>query len=299
MNLKPIKITKIKKINGSKKSFYNFSVIKNKNYFANGILTHNCYVGRYNSDRVYVNTNINEIEQSVLNWVREKEFPKIPNQQDDTYYIVDIGCNSDLVLHQKHLWYAQYGHNTGMSPKGDIALHNIISFYDRHPKLKSTFATKYSRMLDLDVTNYNKKPRVRISIMPEKYSQILEPNTTPISQRIEDINRLQKLGWEVHINFSPVILESDSKERYTELFEKISKVDYSDTKAEVIFLTNHQNTMNRISDSNVLDILSKANEVKNSNGVMRYPLKDKTKIIKAFKEVHNTLLPKQKIRYIF
>ena len=42
--------------------------------------------------------------------------------------------------------------------------------------------------------------------MPDKLSKVLEPKCTPISERITDIKRLQNLGWEVQINFSPVVL---------------------------------------------------------------------------------------------
>lgn len=88
-----LKITKINKYlyNKYNKTFYNFAVEDNENYFANNILTHNCYVGRYNNDRVYINENTDQILNSINKWVENKPFPKTPNQVDDKYYCIDIG----------------------------------------------------------------------------------------------------------------------------------------------------------------------------------------------------------------
>ena len=60
-----------------------------------------CYMSRYNGHRVFVNKNVDEIFQSVVEW--EKGFTKVPDQQDPIYTMVDIACNSDLVLMQKHI----------------------------------------------------------------------------------------------------------------------------------------------------------------------------------------------------
>ena len=139
-----------------------------------------CYMSRYNGHRVFVNKNVDEIFQSVVEW--EKGFTKVPDQQDPIYTMVDIACNSDLVLMQKHM------------PEPLI---DYLKRYDDHPRLNSTMATKYPSLLTIDVKKFNKKPRVRVSLMPQKYSDILEPKMQKISSRIEDINRLKDLGWEV------------------------------------------------------------------------------------------------------
>ena len=52
-------------------------------------------------------------------------------------------------------------------------------------------ATKYPGLLKLDVNHFNKPPRVRVSLMPQKYSNILEPKMQNILSRIEDVNRLK------------------------------------------------------------------------------------------------------------
>ena len=98
------KITRINKClyNKDSKVFYNFAVEDNENYFANGILTHNCYVGRFNNDKVYVNQNVDSILRSVDGWVQGKPWAKVPNQVDDTYYCIDIGCSTDVPLMGKY-----------------------------------------------------------------------------------------------------------------------------------------------------------------------------------------------------
>lgn len=255
-----------------------------------------CYMKRYNQDKVYVNTNISDIENSITQWAEELTFPKIPNQQDSKYYIVDIGCNTDIALHQKHLIKADY--DIDLFSSNLKGLDRILFFYDNYYKLNSTFATKYPSMLNLDVKHFNKKPRVRISLMPQIFSDVLEPNTDKILSRIRDINRLQELGWEVHLNFSPVIVYDNWLEEYRLLFEMIKhRQDLTNVKSEVIFLTNHKHSMLNATDE-VKEIIQHSSEVKNNRGIMRYPINNKKKYVKQFTELHNEILGIP-IRYIF
>lgn len=240
-----------------------------------------CYMKRYANDKIYINQNIEDIQSAIYDWVEYKDWPKVPNQQDKEFYIIDIGCDTDMSLMQKY-----------------IDLKQIMKFYDEHYKLKSTFATKYPTMLELNVNDFNKKPRVRISIMPDIFSQILEPNTDGIYHRINSINRLKQLGWEVHLNFSPVIVHNNWLEQYSNLFETIKQnSDLTDVASEVIFLTNHQHSMDRASDEEK-EILKHSSEIKNSSGVMRYPIEEKKVYVKEFKQIHNEILGIP-IRYIF
>src|SRR5210317_697673 len=66
-----------------------------------GCVSTYCYMSRYNGKRVFVNKNIEDIFNSVVEW--EKTYIKVPYQQDPVYTMVDIACNSDLVLMQKHM----------------------------------------------------------------------------------------------------------------------------------------------------------------------------------------------------
>jgi len=237
-------------------------------------------MSRYNGERVFVNTNVDDIFQSVVEW--EKGFTKVPDQQDPIYTMVDIACNSDLVLMQKHL---------------SEPLIDYLKRYDDHPRLNSTMATKYPRLLKLDVNHFNKKPRVRVSLMPQVYSDILEPKMQKISDRILDINRLKDLGWEVHCNYSPVVFYPGWEEHYDNLFKEVKEIA-GENKCEVIALTNHKNQMARSSES-AQELMKYSSEVKNSSGVMRYPLFQKNKLIEEFKNIYSKYFPLETIRYIF
>jgi DNA repair photolyase len=237
-------------------------------------------MSRYNGERVFVNTNVDQIFQSVVEW--EKGYTKVPDQQDPIYTMVDIACNSDLVLMQKHM------------PEPLI---DYLKRYDDHPRLNSTMATKYPGLLKLDVKHFNKPPRVRVSLMPQKYSDVLEPKMSSILSRILDINRLKDLGWEVHINYSPVIFVKNWTKEYDNLFATVSELAGSN-KCEVIALTNHKNQMSRSSES-AQELMKYSSEIKNDGLVMRYPLSHKTRLLDKFKEIYSQYFDLDTIRYIF
>lgn len=239
-----------------------------------------CYMSRYNGTRVFVNENVDEIFNSVVEW--EKTYIKVPDQQDPRYTMVDIACNSDLVLMQKHM---------------PIPLYDYLRMYDKHENLNSTMATKYPELLTLDVSSFNKKPRVRVSVMPQKYSDVLEPKMSKIVSRLEDINRLKELGWEVHINYSPVIFVKDWVKQYDGLFSDVKNIA-GENKCEVIALTNHKSQMVR-SSPEAQEIMKWSSEIKNKQGVMRYPLSYKGRWIEEFKELYSSYFNLDTIRYIF
>jgi spore photoproduct lyase len=239
-----------------------------------------CYMARHNDTRVYTNTNVEDVFKSVVQW--EKSYTKVPDQQDPVYTLVDIACNSDLVLMQKHM----------LEP-----LIDYLKRYDNHPRLNTTMATKYPGLLQLDVNHFIKKPRVRVSMMPQRFSDILEPKMQKISDRIQDINRLKKLGWEVHINFSPLIFYMGWKEDYYNLFKEVKEIA-GENKCEVIALTNHFNQMRKTTPE-AREIMKYSSEIKNESGVMRYPLKHKTRLLEEFKEIYSKFFDLETIRYIF
>ena len=240
-----------------------------------------CYMSRYNGHRVFVNENVDEIFQSVVEW--EKSYTKIPDQQDPIYTMVDVACNTDLVLMQRHV------------PGGLI---NYLKMYDDHSQLNTTMATKYPKLLKLNVSHFNKPPRVRVSLMPQKYSDVLEPNMQLIGSRISDIERLQDLGWEVHLNYSPLVFYPGWKEEYDKLFAEVKAAVMDDIKCEVIALTNHRNQMTR-ANPEAYELMRRSYEVKNSSGVMRYPLQHKSRLLAEFKLLYANYFKLNTIRYIF
>jgi spore photoproduct lyase len=263
-----------------------------------------CYMKRYNQDNLYVNINFDKIFDSINNTFNQLSYPKIENQQGK-YWMYDISCNTDIVFHQKHLtigWNKFVENINKKEPlykldKTESGLFEILKWFDKTRNASPTFATKYSNMLKLDVNSLKRKPRVRISLMPQKYSDILEPKMQSISSRIEDINRLKELGWEVHLNYSPVICYPGWIKEYNDLFKEV-KEKAGELKSEVIFLTNHANQMANASNE-AQNLMKYSSEIKNNTGVMRYPLIYKKGLIKEFKEVYSQYFNLNTIRYIF
>lgn len=246
-----------------------------------GCMSSYCYVGRYNNDKVYINENTDQILSSISKWSDSKPFPKVPNQIDSKYYCIDIGCSTDIPLHSKYYDWQK-----------------VFDFFNKEEKLKSTFATKYpTRFKDYNLDK--EKNRIRVSIMPQVFSDILEPNTDTIEDRINSISRLQD-NMEVHINFSPIIYHKNWLNEYENLFQKLDKYDF---KSECIFLTYNDTQYKRNSDIvNELCWKPDIQEYKNSqyaDNNIRYQWNIKNNMIEEFKNLYSKYFDLSTIRYIF
>ena len=250
-----------------------------------GCMKSYCYVGRYNCDKVYINENIEDIFKSINLWSYSKPWPKVPNQTDDTYYTIDIGCSTDVALMGKHYNWQQ-----------------VFDFFNQQPIIKSTFATKYPTRFDVD--KYNLEPgkhRIRVSLMPQKYSDILEPGTDLICDRIQSIPKLQKY-MEVHINFSPIIYTDGWLDEYRKLFEEIKSAGI-DVRCECIFLTYNKIQFER-NEPYINELLWRPDiqECKDSEYApdnIRYKYKLKSKMVRQFTELYMEYFNPMNIRYIF
>ena len=246
-----------------------------------------CYCKRHVNNKITIAKNVEDLLTEVDHhaWFADVEKP---NQTHEEYITYDIGCNTDVALHYKH----------GNWDK-------VFDFFKSHPKAMGSFATKY---VNKKLLNYNPegKLRIRFSLMPEKYSEILEPNTSSIDERIQAITEFQKAGWEVHINFSPVIVTKDWLKEYKKLFEKLSHLNDESIKAEVIFLTHNMrkhvyNTVNNIPGENLLWMPEIQENKKSQYGGfnIRYKYDQKEIYINKWLELHNKIIPWNKVRYIF
>lgn len=298
MSLEYKKITSISKIT-KKSTVVNFSVQKNENYFANGILTHNCYCKRHVNDGVKIAENIDDILNAITThyhryrispWYKENK----PNQTDPNFITYDIGCNEDLALHAK--WYD---------------MQKIIFTAGQHLLLKMSFATKY---VNYDLPSIKGDAlgqiRIRFSLMPQVYSSILEPNTSLIIDRIKAIDKFIEKGYEVHINFSPVIVTDTWLEDYRDLFllvdEHVSDENKNKVLAEVIFLTHNEkkheyNIKHNLPGENLLWRPElQENKISQYGGEnIRYQHQLKQEYITQFIGLHDLIIPWNKIRYIF
>lgn len=248
-----------------------------------------CYMKRNVPEGLSVAKNIEDILTAINNHSLFDTIEK-PNQTDPKYITYDIACNEDFALHSKYYNWKK-----------------IFQFFLEHPYAKATFATK---IIPIKFLEYNplKKVRIRFSLMPQKISSIVEPNTPDIIDRIKAVNAFIEAGYEVHLNFSPVIINDNWLKEYNLLFNMCNDyIDYKDeVKSEVIFLTHNKNKHQYNIDNNIPgeDLLwnPSIQEEKTSSygGVnVRYKRSLKQKSINLFKELHNSIIPWNTIRYIF
>jgi DNA repair photolyase len=252
-----------------------------------------CYASRHSPDAFYneikVSTNIDNIIEKVrsypVNIIK-------PNQTHEKYITWDLACNSDLTP-ALHLFDWQ-------------KLFDYFKYSDRD---MGTFATKF---VNNKLLTYNpeKKIRVRLTLVPEKVNEIVEKNTASIVKRINFINNLHNAGYEVHINFSPVIYYNSWLKDYNNLFELIDTTLTNEVKkqlkCEVIFLTHNKslhewNLKNNILGEQVIWIpeLQEDKISKFGGNNIRYKHQFKAGLINQFTELLSSKLPYCKIRYIF
>ena len=249
-----------------------------------------CYMKRHNPKGLTIAKNYNDILTAVNEHAYFYANVEKPNQTDKEYITYDLACNEDFALHAKyHEW------------------EKIFEFFKTHPVAKATLATKIIPIKFLDY-NPEKKVRIRFSLMPEKIRKIVEPNTNTTIDKIKAINAFVEAGYDVHVNYSPVIVYDGWEEDYAEVFSMMRDyVDYKDeVLAEVIFLTHNKdkhlyNELNNIPGEELLwrpDIQeTKTSSYGGKN--LRYKIGFKSKYIQKFKQLHNSIIPWNTIRYIF
>lgn len=250
-----------------------------------------CYMKRHKPEGLDIAKNTGDILTAINNHSWFTPVQK-PNQTHETLTTYDISCNEDFALHLKyHNWQ------------------QIFEFFKTSDKAMGSFATKYVNK-NLLAYNPKQKIRIRFSLMPQVFADQLEPNTSPISERIAAINDFIKAGYDVHVNFSPVIVTDNWLKHYQELFQELDKSvkeEYKPlVKAEVIFLTHntgkHQkNVKDNLPGEDLLwhpDI--QEDKVSQYGGVnLRYKASLKAGYIKEFVELHEQFINWNTIRYIF
>ena len=144
--------------------------------------------------------------------------------------------------------------------------------------------------------------------MPQHKSDLHEPHTSKIIDRIKAINAFVDAGYDVHVNYSPIIVYDGWLEDYKNLFNLVNThVKNRDiVLSECIFLTHnfkkHTVNLERHPKTEVdLWVLNKQEVKKSQYGGenIRYKLGMKSEYISQFKELHNQIIPWNTIRYIF
>lgn len=175
-----------------------------------------CYVHRRGFD--IKERNIDTVIKQIDEYKLDREIQK-PNQTHEKYITWDLGCDSDI----------SRDYNTHR-----IEIEKLFDYFIEHPNYFGTFATKTmnKRLIEYSA---NKKLRMRISLMPEIVSNFLEKKVSPISKRIEFIDKALNSEFEIHYNFSPVVVFPEWLKYWEELLTSIPPLP-----CEVIFLTHNQ-----------------------------------------------------------
>lgn len=248
-----------------------------------------CYMKRHLEEGLTIATNPEDILTAINSHAMFAVVDK-PNQTHDTLITYDISCNEDFCLHAKyHKW--EY----------------IFNFFKEHPRAMGSFATKYVNER-LYTYNPEGKIRIRFSLMPQFYADFLEPNTSSIEERIKAIDKFIEAGYDVHINFSPVIVTQGWLQNYKVLFQEVDRYvkNKDKVKAEVIFLTHNKQKHEKNLDNQLPgeDLLwrpeiqeDKISEYGGKN--IRYKTDLKAKFIKEWTNLHYEIIPWNTIRYIF
>jgi spore photoproduct lyase family protein len=187
-----------------------------------------CYVPRRKgySNPITAFTNIDQIQGAIARHVRKQGAKPEANQCDPHDWVYDIGENSDCSAD------ALLGDN----------VHDLVDLFAGFGTAKASFATKYVNrdLLDWDPQG---RTRVRFSLMPAEMARLTDIRTTPVPERIAAIDDFVAAGYEVHVNFSPVILAPGWQEAWRELFRQLDAGIGPAAKAqlacEVILLTHN------------------------------------------------------------
>ena len=187
-----------------------------------------CYVPRRKgfANPITLFVNIEQITNYVRRHASRQGRKALPDQIDSIHWVYDIGENGDCSV--------------------DAAIcdnvKDMVSLFSTLPNAKATFATKF---VNRDLLNYDPqgKTRIRFSLMPQSISRIVDVRTSAIADRINAINDFVDAGFEVHVNFSPVIYYENWLEDYRLLFAQLDDVlndkAKHQLKCEIIFLTHN------------------------------------------------------------
>lgn len=188
-----------------------------------------CYVPRRKgyANPVTVFTNIEAILAHLGRHVARQGPKPEPNQCDPDAWVYDLGENSDCSV------------DAAISDNVADRVHAFRAW----PTAKASFATKHVNR-DLLALDPQGRTRIRFSLMPDSDARLLDLRTSPIAERIAAVDDFVAAGYEVHLNFSPVVLRPGWQQDWRELLQHLSDVLGERARAqaavEVIFLTHNE-----------------------------------------------------------
>jgi DNA repair photolyase len=237
--------------------------------------------------------NIEQISAYLSRHATKLGWKTEPTQIDPKFWVYDIGCNSDCSVD------AMVSDN----------VRDLVALFRTLPMAKASFATKF---VNRDLLSYDpqRKTRIRLSLMPQSVAKVVDVRTSSIGERIASINDFHQAGYEVHLNFSPVIYYEGWQADYRELFDQLAQVLRPEVKAqlgaEIIFLTHneklHQINLGWHPKGEELLWKPELQETKYSQmggRNLRYKRGLKSGLVDEFRALLNRHLPECQIRYAF
>jgi spore photoproduct lyase family protein len=254
-----------------------------------------CYVSRQKGFANPITTfvNIEGITGYLRRHAARQGWKAQPSQIDPKYWVYDLGCNSDCSVD---------------ALISDNVL-DLVSLFRTLPNAKASFATKFVNR-DLLAYDAQRKTRIRMSLMPQRIAKTVDVRTSPMAERIANINDFYAAGYEMHLNFAPVIYYDGWQQDYRQLFDELADVLQPEVKAqlgvEIIFLTHneklHQINLGWHPKGEELLWKPELQETKYSQmggRNLRYKRGFKAGLVHEFSELLKERLPECQIRYAF
>ncbi|KQP58499.1 radical SAM protein [Methylobacterium sp. Leaf399] len=254
-----------------------------------------CYVPRRKgfANPISLFVNVEAIGEAIRRHAGKQGPLTAPDTIDPERWVYDIGENGDLSVD---------------ALLGD-GVRDLVALFRDIPNAKASFATK---AVNRDLLAYEPrgKTRIRFSLMPEGIARIVDVRTAPIMERIAAIDDFVAAGYEVHVNFSPVILYEGWEADWGALFEAldagIGPAAKAQLKAEVILLTHnaglHAVNLGWHPKAEALLWRPDIQEAKRSEGGgdnLRYRARWKAQWIARFKALMAERIPYCQVRYAF
>jgi spore photoproduct lyase family protein len=210
-----------------------------------------------------------------------------------------------------HRWVYDIGEN-GDASVDDLIGGNVrdqIELFRRLPNAKGSFATKYVNR-DLLAHDPQGGMRIRFSMLPHRPAKLLDVRSSPMSERIRAVDDFVRAGWEVHLNFSPVVVYEGWTADYIRLFEELndalSPAAKAQAKAEVIFLTHNADLHDvnlhwhpKAEDMLWSPRLQETKRSENGQENLRYRAALKARMVRMFLDLMAEHLPWCPVRYAF
>jgi spore photoproduct lyase family protein len=188
-----------------------------------------CYVARRkgHANPVSVFVNIEAIRAATARHAARQGPKTVPDQVDPLAWVYDLGENGDLSV------------DAGISDN----VRDLVALFRTLPNAKGSFATKWVNPALLGYEPQG-RTRIRMSLMPPALAKLLDVRTAPVAERIAAIPELHRAGYEVHVNFSPVVLREGWEAEWGALFAELDDVLPAAVKdqlaAEIIMLTHNE-----------------------------------------------------------